>query len=214
MVDEYGIINKLFANNKYINNIGEISKLYLNLDNKNDKIIINIIIKYETINKNKSEFEFRSEIDKKIYNRSIKLTNMDDIKKIHTKICILVLIYKILGMDSGHFWGIHPKFYEIINDKYENIIECFASPFNSNLKDYYSPIKSTDKYFGSKGNFFKNFLKDKYDVYIINPPFTEIILNKMLKMTFEKLKKDDNIILYIYLPYWKDIIDPYIKQII
>lgn len=49
----------------------------------------------------------------------------------------LVFLYGILNFDSGHFWGINPRVYEYIKQSFPHTIECFASPFNNNLSDFY-----------------------------------------------------------------------------
>ena len=117
----------------------------------------------------------------------------------------------MVGFDTGQFWGLHPNFYNYIKENYKKTIECFASPFNNNLNDYFSLIYPVDKYYGSKGDFFENFLKVKYDIYIINPPFVESIINKVLILIEEKLKTKD-VQIFTYIPQWDDLILPWYNK--
>lgn len=126
------------------------------------------------------------------------------------KVPLLILVYRILGMEMGHFWGIHPNFYKIIEEEHSNSVECFASPFNCNLKQYYSVI-SIDKYFGSLGKFQENFIKDKNNVYVLNPPFTKYMIDLSFQLCKQKMEKK-KCLCYFYLPYWKDLIDPYLEE--
>jgi hypothetical protein len=124
----------------------------------------------------------------------------------------LLFFYIIMGYDTGQFWGLHPKFYNFINGHFKNSIECFASPFNNNLNDYFSILYDIDKYYGSKGDFFANFLNVKYEAYIINPPFIDTIILKVLKLIDEKLLIDA-VQIFFFIPQWDDIIIPWYNNI-
>lgn len=136
----------------------------------------------------------------------------NSIFKLSKEIKEILLVYTILGLDTGNFWGVIPNVYKYIANLYNNnIIECFASPFNHTLTNYYSVVK-TDKKYGSKGNFFKRFLKDDYKCYVINPPFTEEIMNKVFDMIKIKLMKHKCSI-YLYIPSWEDMTLPFYEDI-
>jgi hypothetical protein len=168
-----------------------------------------VSIKYEVVYRvNNTENKFSDE--QMIRGSLFKELGNDDRQKMK---CLLIIVYNILGFKTGQFWGLDPKFYEIINTNYKNPMECFASPFNNNLKNYYSPIPSLDKHFGSKGNFFKKFKKAKNDCFVMNPPFVEVIINKVLRMSLVKLKKYPEITTIYYLPNWHDIIDPFLETV-
>ena len=106
----------------------------------------------------------------------------------------------------------HPYIYDFINKNYTNSIECFASPFNNNIENYFSLLCPIDKFYGSKGNFFEQFLKVNYNVYIINPPFVDTIILKVFEMIEEKLKYN-HIQIFLYIPQWDDIFIPWYKTI-
>lgn len=161
---------------------------------------------------NESIFPIEHTINKKVYNKlNINNAQEEPDKKLLSK---LVLIYGMLGFETGQFWGLHPNFYKKIESSYENPMECFASPFNHNLQKYYSPVPKIDKHFGSKGNFFKKFLKSKNDCYVMNPPFVEDIMKNVFKMSLNKFSSSEKeITIFYYLPYWKDMIDPFIQEL-
>jgi macrodomain Ter protein organizer (MatP/YcbG family) len=124
----------------------------------------------------------------------------------------LFFFYIIVGFDTGQFWGLHPYIYDFINKNYTNSIECFASPFNNNIENYFSLLCPIDKFYGSKGNFFEEFLKVNYDVYVINPPFVDTIILKVFDMVEEKLKHN-HVQIFLYIPQWDDIFLPWYKTI-
>jgi hypothetical protein len=126
----------------------------------------------------------------------------------------LFFFYIIVGFDTGQFWGLHPYIYDFINKNYTNSIECFASPFNNNIENYFSLLYPIDIFYGSKGDFFDNFLKVNYNVYIINPPFVDTIILKVFDMIEEKLKYNHiQIQIFLYIPQWDDIFIPWYKTI-
>lgn len=73
-------------------------------------------------------------------------------KKINEQVILQnLVIYKLLGANTGNFWSIHPKLYKQIYDICDNpeddtydkktIYECFASPWNNSwtlLNDKYN----------------------------------------------------------------------------
>jgi hypothetical protein len=131
------------------------------------------------------------------------------------KVIRLIAYYTLLGLNTGQFWGLVPAFYGAINRKYgQRAVECFASPFNHTLTNYYSPLTVIEKQYGSVGSFFMNFLPDnKYSTYIINPPFVEDILKIVFNQIVIKLEFDRPIEIIIYLPNWKDLTDLLVKNI-
>ena len=140
-----------------------------------------------------------------IYNKIQNINN-----KIKEK--YLFFFYIIVGFDTGQFWGLHPYIYNFIKKNYTNSIECFASPFNNNIENYFSLLYPIDKYYGSKGDFFEHFFKVNYNVYIINPPFIDTIILKVFDMIEEKLKYN-RIQIFLYIPQWDDIFIPWYKRI-
>ena len=86
-----------------------------------------------------------------------------------------------------------------INIKGDNLIECFADPFNCYLKKYYSPFYDVDKAFGSMGSFFDNEPEPR-DILLTHPPTEKHFLNN----TILKINNSPNKSTYILsLPIWK-----------
>ena len=128
------------------------------------------------------------------------------------KIDKILLLYTILGLNTGLFWGVDPRVYDYVMKVEPNSIECFASPFNHMLDNYYS-LLDIDKKFGSSGNFFEKFMESKYNVYLINPPFTEDIISRVFIEIEKKLEKDkSNFAIYLYVPKWDDINIPFYNK--
>lgn len=240
-MDKYIILFYCYLNNncksKY--NLNKIySQFFLNVYNdknkkKNYKILVEQISKYCTLKNDFKNYRFKniivqtSETNNKFkYKYSIKYTYNKELKELIINNSILksniiykskknidtiLLIYHILGLNSGQFWGLHPKVYTLFNN---SVVECFASPFNHSIDNYYS-LLTIDKEFGSKGNFFDNFINSQYDTYIINPPFTEYIILKVFKYIKLKLKKDKrNYCIFLYIPKWDDINIPFYNDCI
>lgn len=164
----------------------------------NEKNVISFTFTY---NNNKTV-----RVTKHIDNLSYNKNKDEEIEK------YLFLFYFMLGFDFGHFWGVHPKVYTLISKYSDSVVECFASPFNSNLNDYFSILHPIDKHYGSKGEFFKDFLTATYDTYCVNPPFEESIIKDTLELIEKKLLKRPARI-FLYLPQWNDIMLPWFEKI-
>lgn len=203
------IINKLQDELK-LRNITEINfdqdvnlikvNYYIEIDN--DKVLLVYLIRYIINNKEKIG---------RIY-RYIPL-NLYSKLYIHNEFKYMMFFYIIIGYDTGHFWGLPPKFYKLIESKYNNPIECFASPFNNNLTNYYSLFNNLDSVYGSKGNFFTEFLHANNDLYVINPPFIEDIIYNTMDLISEKMNKSDKTNCIIYMPQWDDILLSWLKSL-
>ena len=100
-----------------------------------------------------------------------------------------------------------------VDNLYENFEvrnEAFASPINSTLigKDdisYYSLFKETDLIFGSRGPFFENNSFDIKGNWIIHPPNNEYIIEKIINMVSEEMKKNIPKTMFILIPYDKNV---------
>jgi hypothetical protein len=86
-----------------------------------------------------------------------------------------------------------------INLKGDDIIECFADPFNCYLKKYYSPFYDVDKAFGSLGSFFDNEPQNK-EIVLAHPPTEKHFLNNTIFKIINSINKSTYILL---LPIWK-----------
>ena len=86
-----------------------------------------------------------------------------------------------------------------INIKGDDLIECFADPFNCYLKKYYSPFYDVDKAFGSMGSFFDNEPLSN-DIVLAHPPTEKHFLNNTIFKIINSTNKSTYI---LSLPIWK-----------
>jgi hypothetical protein len=86
-----------------------------------------------------------------------------------------------------------------INIKGDDLIECFADPFNCYLKKYYSPFFDVDKAFGSMGSFFDN-EPSAGDLVLAHPPTEKHFLNNTIFKIINSINKSTYI---LSLPIWK-----------
>lgn len=114
-------------------------------------------------------------------------------------------IYEYLGISTGLFWGMPPNSYNIIKNIYgnENILECFASPYNHYF-DKYCSLLAED---GSVGNFFTTSYYTNYSVFVVNPPFTHSIIIKTIFHLFNYVNAIQHLKIYLFLPMWQDLIN-------
>jgi hypothetical protein len=123
------------------------------------------------------------------------------------------LLYVMCGFDSGHFWGLHPNIYKEILKYDPDTIECFASPFNHTLDNFYSLFSKIDTFYGSKGSFFEDFLTASNMSYVVNPPFEEYIMHKVFHLINQKLSRPEPCRIFLYLPQWDDLINGHLNTI-
>jgi hypothetical protein len=137
-----------------------------------------------------------------------------DTLPIHDTFKHMMLRYIMVGFDTGHFWGLHPRVYRHIQRHYRNPLECFASPFNHNLPTFYSLFPKYDAPYGSVGSFFKDFLQDdQHDFYVVNPPFTEDAMNKTFDLVSQKLHGRRHCECMLYVPKWDDLVVPWLESL-
>jgi hypothetical protein len=213
---------KLFNNENVRDAIG---KVLDDIRRKKIKPLYNINLEEEvTINKinytvysDESNQKVRIHYNIRFNDKCVDIEKMVP-KKIYDKVHdknnekYLFLLYTMIGFDTGHFWGLHPECYSMINKHFSSSVECFASPFNHNLDDYYSVLYPVDQYYGSKGDFFDNFMDASYEAYVINPPFVESIIARVLDMIERKLEKS-KVNIFFYIPQWDDLILPWYKKL-
>jgi len=176
-----------------------------------DKADIRTVIAYEfrySTRSGKQSLELSADIPTRIYTEMVGQTSQ-------AKVVRLVAYYVLIGALGGNFWGLFPTFYQAIEGKFGTAaVECFASPFNHTLPQFYSLLSPIERQYGSVGDFFKDFIMDeKYMAYVINPPFIEPVMQQVFRDVQEKLANTRKVSVILYLPYWRDIVDPFIKQV-
>jgi len=145
--------------------------------------------------------DFKVKIPRSTY---IKLQSMENV----TSDDIIRMVLKYAPILGGCFWSIPINAYRYL-EREGFTVECFASPLNHYLDRYYSMYPEVDGIFGSLGNFFDMFLDATDTKYVINPPFTSEICNKVVDMTIKKLSKPEPCTCLLYLPRWKHMKDKY-----
>ena len=96
--------------------------------------------------------------------------------------------YSLLNPNTGSFWSLGPEMYRVLQESKNKItsIECFASPFNFNLKAFCSAFSSDRKLkyeegvrcYGDFFSYIKLLQKHEPPVRLIcNPPYTDRIID-------------------------------------
>ena len=114
--------------------------------------------------------------------------------------------YRTVFWQHRVFFGnsMPPQTFELWKNyfKGQDVVECFADPFNCYLDKYYSPFGDVDKVFGSIGSFFDN--PPTKGCAIAHPPTEKHFLEVASKTIFNVLSnKQNNITFIIGLPVWK-----------
>lgn len=117
-----------------------------------------------------------------------------------TDLDIALLLIRYAQYQSGHLWSIPLEAYDYLYNK-QFQVECFASPMNHYLPDYYSMFDSDSK-FGSIGNFFTNFLSSKKERFVINPPFSYVMIRRVCEFCVNRRNSPRTTIL-LYGPNWE-----------
>lgn len=114
-------------------------------------------------------------------------------------------------LPSSQQWAIPLAEYKKFVADADEVVEGFASPFNSQImrlaadfpdkKLNFCSLSECDKQFGSLGNFFDQDFTGK--TVIVNPPFIESILESAAKKCLETLDKGEAKFIF-YGPAWYD----------
>lgn len=218
MIQEFTEKNKYFKSNKYINKI------------VNNHIIrpINIFVDKGICTDNKIT------LDKVVYgkrfvsymgfmfmvsNRTMKILSRHPDKHVAP----MILRYKAM-LTGGQQWSIPLKQYNWLYTRFNMRFEGFASPLNSKMMGrrdahFCSICYDTDKYFGSLGNFFKldllspignnKKIRGGHIGWVINPPFTENLLNNSAQKVVDAVAKavyqKKKITIFFIMPGWDDL---------
>ena len=136
-----------------------------------------------------------------------KLKNLFDKQSdlFDVRLCTLLKRYSFYEQLMGLNLSANSIYDFIKNNGFEDTtLEMFAGPVNSNLKHYCSLFYDTDKYFSSLGNAFELGANiNQYDILVANPPFTEIIIQKMADVIVHHLNKYKSMSIVI-IPDWRN----------
>jgi phosphorylated CTD-interacting factor 1 len=137
-----------------------------------------------------------------VYNK-LKCNYTGNPKDMDTIIWIIIFRYQLLG-SNNHQLGILPDIIDEMVTDYNLNFECFASSINSTLENYCSIYYDLERFFGSKGNFFKIELTE--GTYSFNPPYQKDIMDKGIKrlLAFLENSKNNNknLTFIMTIPIW------------
>jgi phosphorylated CTD-interacting factor 1 len=137
-----------------------------------------------------------------VYNK-LKCNYTGNPKDMDTIIWIIIFRYQLLG-SNNHQLGILPDIIDEMVIDYNLNFECFASSINSTLGNYCSIYYDLERFFGSKGNFFKIELTE--GTYSFNPPYQKDIMDKGIKrlLVFLENSKNNNknLTFIMTIPIW------------
>lgn len=126
--------------------------------------------------------------------------------KFYNALFCMMLRYYTIG-DTTSQAALPKNIFNILQTKYKIQHECFASPLNAYFSSYCSGFYDTDKYFGSVGSFFKFYPKSGF--YEVNPPFNEIVMQKMVEhIEYLIYNSNNNLAFLVIIPKWNDIASP------
>lgn len=150
-----------------------------------------------------------------VYKNTDLMINVEDFNKLKDwydgnnfimDLFCLLLRYEILGNTSVQA-ALPTKIFKLLNKELNIKHECFASPLNAHNKTYCSAFIDTDKKFGSVGSFFDFYPKNGF--YEANPPFNEIIMQKMVEhIEYLLINTSDALSFLIIVPKWNDDASP------
>ena len=146
-------------------------------------------------------------LDDSSYNKLKDLYVPED-NKFEIRLLALLCRYHSLSA-PGYHAGIPLELFSLLRSKLKVNHEIFASPFNCNLElnSYSSAYPDTDKFFGSKGNFFgiyKELFKNGGS-FEANPPFLEEHMTALTFIILTELKKNKNPLSFVVVyPSWTD----------
>lgn len=119
---------------------------------------------------------------------------------INTIIWCILYRYDYLSLLNMIQLAILPKQYNFLSKKYNACLELFGSLMNHKLKYFCSLFYDLEHYFGSRGNHFN--ITPIKGFYLLNPPFTEDMINKSLGNMLTNLKNNSNIGYFVSIPIW------------
>lgn len=182
---------------KEINEIQNISlKLEKTTDDVNSNIIFNIVQSDSTVNLNIPKKEY-SKLET-LYINQKKKTDLD------WYICILLTRYKYYGYVQEGICLSAGDVYSFIQQKNlsDKTLEAFAGTINSNLPMYCSLFYDIEKYFGSRGSFFKK-NDECFNIIVSNPPYISVIIDESSDVLLSKLDTCDSLTVIVVIPDWR-----------
>ena len=195
---------------------------YLKEEKYKTEKLLNIIIdsnifRYGNYERKLADYRIKIFRDKLSQNKVINANEQN-------KIILIMLIRYSCILSRGQQWNIPADNYKYLHNKYNLVLECFASPINSQLLsirtkpiNFCSLFYDTDKLFGSIGNVFEINLFEVLeklringeDIMIsVNPPYVYSIIDSSViligKWLDEANKKKQQLNIVFNIPEWPD----------
>lgn len=212
--DNEGLRNeliKLNANSEDINDLKDIITdmidTFDNTFNYPDNLQINNYQGNYIFQKRSCKFTLCQSAHEKLVklHKSFNPESNDDI--INKRIFNLLCRYESLAA-PGYHASIPNKIFTLLRSELNINHELFASPFNCNLEmnSYTSAYPDTDKFFGSKGNFFNIYSKlfEKGGSFEANPPFLEEHIAVLSLIINRSLSSEVPLSFVVFYPSWED----------
>lgn len=112
---------------------------------------------------------------------------------------VLAGLIRYATLNSGsHQYIVDLEYKERLRQKFGTNFECFGSMFNRYYDNFCSMFPDIEHNFGSSGNFMA--LKMKSGYYQANPPYEEILMQRMYEKVFDILKEPGPIIYTLNIP--------------
>ena len=189
--DNYKILKKSIVQNRNNEKINffkfSINYPFKLRDKRQENIINNILIPEYIYEKLKNRYTGPSEM-------------------LDSYLWIIIYRYQLLGSNNNQL-GVLPQILLKMNQDFGLDFECFASSINSTFDNYCSIYYDVEKYFGSKGNFFK--LLPMKGTFGFNPPYQKNVMNmgiNRLILFLEEADKNNNDLTFIItIPIWDKI---------
>lgn len=182
------LLQQMCACYKYNYNLFKLQKSNLIVTSNSDNIVYN----YDVLN-------YEISIDR--FNTLAKAYKG---KKLNDKIFNVLVYYNMFEYNNMNT-SLPPEVFQILKEKINLETEFFASPLCHTLDNYCSPYLNTDKYFGSKGDFFEIY-KDLFKnggSFEANPPVTEEHLSRTTSIILKELKENEHPLSFVMMvPSW------------
>lgn len=140
--------------------------------------------------------------------RTGTLGHLDKQELMYNRIFNVICRYQALYA-PGYHASIPQKVFDILREHLHVSHEIFASPFNHTLDNYTSAYPDTDRYFGSKGNFFQVYpglFKDGGS-FEANPPFLEEHMTALALIIINSLNRGGVALSFVVIvPAWIDTV--------
>lgn len=116
--------------------------------------------------------------------------------------CVLAR-YELFAGGAGYQMAFTDEGFKWLRENLKVDTECFASPLNCWNDNFCSLAVDTDRFFGSKGNFFKLIIPPIGGAYEANPPFVEAVIDKCAESILHNLKNTVGPLTFVVIvPDW------------